>query len=104
MEAKNVSNEILSVAAKTFIYLNFCPFPNDFDTFREWIEFYHNLFQKNNPKIILITLNRLLKTTQNEISLSLLQYVSTLWRLRLNIDNQGSYLKEKYIDGASQPR
>ena len=57
----DISDETLKKAAKIFIYLNPCV-----DLMRPWISFYKDLFQNKSPDIILLTLNRILKTKNSK--------------------------------------
>ena len=54
-----------------FLYLNICP-----KNINPWIQFYHNLVQNSSPARILLGVNRMLKTHQqnNEIKL---QHIAT---------------------------
>ena len=49
----------LKMAAEMFIFLNFCPN----QLFQSpWVQFYRDLIKDNQPKSIILALNRLLKT------------------------------------------
>ena len=54
-----VDKSLLKLAAEMFIFMNYCPK----DLFKSpWKNFYKDLFKKETPRIIILTLNRLLKT------------------------------------------
>ena len=85
-ESKYISKDILTSGAEMFMYLNFCPNLDVADTFPAWIQFYENLFQTNNPRLILMTLSRLLKTSQRGIAVKLLNHVSKMWNLKFDVN------------------
>ena len=66
---ENMTAENLKIAANMFIYLLTCPFYNIDNIYdEEWFKsrdmFYKDLFNKNtSPDIILLTLNRMMKVT-----------------------------------------
>ena len=55
---QNMTDEILKTAAEMYIYLGSCPNP-----VKPWIYFYKDLFQNESPDLILLTLNRLVKSS-----------------------------------------
>ena len=54
----NLTNAELQTAAEMLLYLNMCP-----DTIKPWLLFYKDLFQTQSPDLIILTLNRLVKTS-----------------------------------------
>ena len=54
----NLTNAELQTAAEMLLYLNMCP-----DTIKPWLLFYKDLFQSQSPDQIILTLNRLIKTS-----------------------------------------
>ena len=65
---ENISETSLKAAAQVFFYLDHltdCPF-NEFNKwFGIWSPFYNDLFHKQSPSTIILTLNRMMKTTSN---------------------------------------
>ena len=96
-KSENMSNILLKKAAKMFIYLNSC-----FTDLRPWFVFYTNLFDGNNPNMIMLQLNRILKSknaSQNQnlknIARELFEKTSDMFSLKHRdiksiIDGQGS--------------
>ena len=82
--SENITEEIINSAAEMFIKLNFCPVPNEYDTFQSWIHFYKDLFQNHNPRLIVMTINRLLKSKEDNVAQQLLLYVKSLWKLKFH--------------------
>ena len=60
---ENVNGTLLKDAAEMFIYLQFCPKPL---TKSPWRDFYANLLMNSSPKLIISTLNRILKSSELE--------------------------------------
>ena len=55
----NMDKSTLKISAEMFIFLNFCPN----QLFQSpWVKFYRDLTKDNPPKVIILALNRLLKT------------------------------------------
>ena len=64
----DISETILESAAQIFFYidhLNDCPFIEFNKWFGIWSPFYNDLFYKQSPSKIILTLNRMMKTTSN---------------------------------------
>ena len=59
----NVTDETLENAAKVFIYLSFCPGPE----LLSWKQFFQNMFQNFQSKMMLLNLNRILKNSEGSI-------------------------------------
>ena len=76
----NITQEILETAAEMYIYLNHCPNGGN----PVWVNFYKDLFQQYEPKQILITLNRLRKTSQFKIANELINHLESIWNLKFN--------------------
>ena len=76
---KNTSEDVV-IGAEMFIFLNFCQ-QNLQDPFSTWIQFYEDLFKNYDPRLILMTLNSILKSSQDPIGIKLLLYVSKMWNL-----------------------
>ena len=57
---ENVDRKVLKQAAEMFIFLQFCPKPL---TNSHWRDFYINLLKNYSPKFIILTLNRILKSS-----------------------------------------
>ena len=75
---KSVTNETINAAAEMFIYLTYCRK----DSQAAWAQLYRNLFQNHNPDMILITLNRLMKTSQHDVAKELFEYLEIQWNLK----------------------
>ena len=63
---ENITKDQMKVAAEMFVYLNFCP-----DSLKAWFLFYNDLFENKSSDVIILTLNRILKsgeTNQNKAS------------------------------------
>ena len=58
---ENIGRENLKTAAEIYIYLNTCP-----DSLKPWFLFYHDLFHDQEPNQIILTLNRMMKSTAPE--------------------------------------
>ena len=58
---ENVDRKLLKDAAEMFIYLQFCPKPVKSSP---WKEFYEDLLKNYSLKLILLTLNRILRTSE----------------------------------------
>ncbi len=59
----DMDKSTLKIAAEMFIFLNFCPH----QLFQSpWVKFYRDLIKDHPPKVIILTLNRLLKTIPAE--------------------------------------
>ena len=56
-----LTNAELQTAAEMFIYLNTCP-----SVFKSWFLFYKDLFLTKTADHIILTLNRMLKTSQDK--------------------------------------
>ena len=76
----NVTDETLKNAAKVFLYLSFCPGKD----LLSWKEFFLNMF-KNQPKMILLNLNRILMNSNGFIQNST---VSIMDKLNAILKNQ----------------
>ena len=94
---RNISKETLTSAVEMFIFLNFCPRTSQYDDYITWIRFYQQLFLASEPRIILMTLNRLLKTPQGKIALKLLQHVGKVWNLELG-KNLSDFAVESHME------
>ena len=73
----NVTEEVLASAGEMLLYLASCPGP----VLLSWKEFYKEIFQTFDFQTILLTLNRILKTSDgalHDITDSLIKYVSEL--------------------------
>ena len=75
---KNISDDILNTAGEMFIYLNHCPHGGN----PLWIQFYKDLFLTYEPNVILMTLNRLMKTSQKDTAKKLFDYLEVHWDLQ----------------------
>ena len=60
---QNVTEKTLEVAAQVFIYLSFCPGQE----LLSWKQFFQNLFQNFQAKMMLLNLNRILKNSDESI-------------------------------------
>ena len=68
----NVTKKDLTTAAELFIYLNICPdkihtdktLSNLQQWFKSWFIFYNDLFQTQTPYHIILTLNRIIKSSR----------------------------------------
>ena len=58
---ETLTNEELRHAAEMFLYLTMCP-----DTIKPWLLFYKDLFQTQSQEQIILTLNRMIKTSKTE--------------------------------------
>ena len=81
---KNYSYDSLQKSAEMFLYAYSCP-----DSLKPWFYFYSNLFQKQSPNEILLTLNRMLKPNKNKknknliaIARKLFERATTLFSLK----------------------
>ena len=81
---ENIGRENLKTAAEIYIYLNTCP-----DSLKPWFSFYKDLFHDQDPNLIILTLNRMMKsriTSENENFLNIAKTVfkeaSTLLSLK----------------------
>ena len=54
----NISNKNLKIAADALMYLAVCP-----GEYNAWAKFYKDLFERESPNQILLTLNRIMKKT-----------------------------------------
>ena len=93
---ENMTRSQMKIAAEMFLYLNTCP-----ELLRPWFSLYTDLFQKQSPNEIILTLNRILKfykvtphnSSLTSITLKLFKRVSTLFTLKyqqIKIITQGS--------------
>lgn len=62
-DVKNMDKSTMKIAAEMFIFLNFCP---DQLFQSPWVKFYRDVIQNQPPKMIILALNRLLKTISTE--------------------------------------
>ena len=83
---KSVTNETINAAAEMFIYLTFCRNGGN----AAWAQLYKNLFQDHNPDVILITLNRLMKTSHHDVAKNILEYLEIKWDLKFQSVVAGS--------------
>ena len=83
---ENITEQNLTSAAEMFIYLNRCPHGGN----PAWVQFYKNLFLTYKPDIILMTLNRLMKTTQRATATKLLEYLEVHLNLKFRNITAGS--------------
>ena len=81
--AYNISTRFLETAGEMFIYWNLCP-----KFMYEWNKFYIDLMQNASPDIIVLTLNRIIKTGEQngdktimEIARKLLRTISEKYSL-----------------------
>ena len=81
---KNMTNSKLQEAAELFLYLNSCS-----DVITKWLIFYNDLFTKESPDQIVLTLNRVLKGDQKiqnrsfkNIAYTLLRKAATTFSLK----------------------
>ena len=74
----NVTEEIFNTAGEMFVFSNHCPRGGN----KNWIQFYKDLSESHEPDVILITLNRLMKTSQRDTAKKILDYLDTHWNLK----------------------
>ena len=92
---ENITSEYLQTAAEMFIYLIICP-RGDTDTenwYASWFKFNNDLLETESLRTIILTLNRLMKTTRNpqrEIGQKLFDKITNL--LSLNYKQRKSML------------
>ena len=97
----NITNDILNTAAEMFVYLNHCPHGGN----KDWIQFYKNLFKIHEPDVILMTLNRLIKTSQRDTAKKILEYLEVDWNLKFrNITSRSASDKNLSLSVASTLR
>ena len=64
---ENMEPDELKKAAEMFLYINACPDPFfEQNTFMAFLKFYPDLFAKKSPDLILLTLNRIKKTSNSQ--------------------------------------
>ena len=92
----------LKIAADMFQYLDGCP-----QTLKLWIVFYNDLFQVASPDMIILTVNRLMKTTRNSFLRRLSQIIfkklTTLFSLKYDDIHSLIPLKSKNISFLENP-
>ena len=71
---ENITEASLNAAAKIFLYIypeakhGYCLFSIFNSWFRVWSTFYHDLFKTQSADKIILTLNRIIKTTSHQLS------------------------------------
>ena len=70
---ENISETSLNAAANIFLYIypetkHYCLFSKFNSWFRVWSPFYHDLFKTQTSEKIILTLNRIIKTTSHQLS------------------------------------
>ena len=81
---ENMTEEDLKATAEIFIYMNTCPLK---DWFAPWLAFYNNLFRTKSPYHIILTLNRLMKSSDinfRTINEKLFKRAATLLSLKFH--------------------
>ena len=73
----NVTEEIFNTAGEMFVYLYHCPRGGN----KKWIQFYKDLLQSHELDVMLLTLNRLMKSTQRDTATKILDYLEIHWNL-----------------------
>ena len=68
----NMTSREMTIAAEMFIYLNTCPKA-------EWLLFYRDLFKNHSPEYIILTLNRVMKSSSEK-------YKDIAWKLLEKFD------------------
>ena len=64
---ENMEPDELKKAAEMFLYINACPDPFfEQNTFMAFLKFYPDLFANKSPDLILLTLNRIKKTSNSQ--------------------------------------
>ena len=74
----NITEEIFNTAGEMFVFFNHCPRGGN----KKWIQFYKDLSESHEPDVILMTLNRLMKTSQRDTAKKILDYLDTHWNLK----------------------
>ena len=72
---ENMTSEELKPAAEMFLFMGVCP-----GTLKPWFVFYKNLFEKDSPHQILLTLNRLMKGTRSKQNRYFLDLAQSLFK------------------------
>ena len=102
---ENMTSEDLKTAAEFFIYLNACPHTNSLKSlFILWADFYADLFGKQSPDHIVLTLNRIVHQENGKIdrvrNMKLLKRASNLFSLKSvlslmpGIEKSATYLED----------
>ena len=79
---KNMTHDDLKRAAEMFVYLNVCPGT----AWHDWFNFYKDIFLKQTPQQMVLTLNRMMKKNIDksiqEVNEELLNKISVLFPLQ----------------------
>ena len=99
----NVTPKVLKTAAEFFIYLNVCPHTDTLKSlFILWADFYADLFGKQSPDQIILTLNRIVHQEKGDSvrNMKLLKRASNLFSLKSvlslipGIEKSATYLED----------
>ena len=72
---QNITDEKLATAAEMFLYLNSCTFE-----LMSLVQFFNDLFMNQNPDLIILTLNRILKIKESPATKGLIKVVQALFK------------------------
>ena len=70
---QNITDKKLAIAADMFLYLNSCTFE-----LMSLVQFFNDLFMNQNPDLIILTLNRILKIKESPATKGLIRVVQAL--------------------------